>query len=174
MPTTHTPPPKADEPTTQDTHFMRQALHQALRCHAHGDVPVGAVLVREGVVIARGRNRREQRADPTAHAELEALRRAAKRLGGWHLAGCTLYVTLEPCPMCAGAILQARIPRVVYGAPDTKAGCLGSKMDFTQAGFPMRVEVTANVLRDECAALLRDFFARRRKRPAPQQPIKNR
>ncbi len=145
-------------------YFMRQALKQAALAAAHGDVPVGAVVVKEGKIIARGRNRREEKGDPTAHAEVEALRKAAKKLGGWYLHGCTLVVTLEPCPMCAGAAMQARLEAVVFGAYDPKAGCAGSLMNLPgDARFPHRVAVTGGVLENDCAALLKEFFKQRRR-----------
>ena len=145
---------------------MRQALKQAGLAATHGDVPVGAVLVKDGKVIARGRNRREERRDPTAHAEVEALRKAAKKLGGWYLHGCTLYVTLEPCPMCAGALMQARIDAVVFGAWDPKAGCCGTLMNLPEdQRFPHRVAVTGGVMEAECASVLKEFFRKRRVSP---------
>jgi tRNA(adenine34) deaminase len=143
--------------------FMAAALAQAAVAAQHGDVPVGAVVVKDGKIIARGRNRREQRHDPTAHAEMEALKKAAKKLGGWYLHGCTLYVTLEPCPMCAGALMQARIESVVFGAYDPKAGCCGSLLNLPQdTRFPHRPVVTGGVMEQECAAVLKEFFKMRR------------
>jgi tRNA(adenine34) deaminase len=148
---------------------MRRALEQAAAA-AHGpaaaaqDVPVGAVVLDAGgTVIATGRNRREADADPTAHAEIVAIRAAGRALGGWRLDGCTLVVTLEPCTMCAGAVLAARLGRLVYGAPDPRAGAAGSLWDVLhdrRLGPP--VEVITGVLAADCAALLRDFFAARR------------
>src|SRR5205823_3674812 len=129
----------------------------------HRDVPIGAVVVREGVAIARGRNRREIDQDPTAHAELVAIRRAARRLGSWRLAGCTLYVTLEPCAMCAGAIVLARIDRLVIGAPDPKAGFAGSLGNLVQDGrLNHRVELERGVLEAASGEVLRTFFLDRR------------
>jgi tRNA(adenine34) deaminase len=146
-----------------DEHFMRLALREAARARDHDDVPVGAVVVQAGEVIATGRNERELRADPTAHAEILALREAARRLGVWRVLDSTLYVTLEPCAMCAGAIVLARVPRVVYGTPDPKAGAAGSVLDvLAEPRFNHRPAVQAGVLREECAALLVDFFAARR------------
>jgi tRNA(adenine34) deaminase len=143
--------------------FMRAALRQARLAAEHGDVPVGAVLVKEGKIVARGRNRREERGDPTAHAEIEALRKAARKLGGWYLHGCTLYVTLEPCPMCAGAAMQARLEGIVFGASDPKAGCCGSQMNLPEdARFPHRVAVRGGVLENECGELLKEFFKAKR------------
>jgi tRNA(adenine34) deaminase len=139
---------------------MGEALSEAQAAARLGDVPIGAVVVREGRVIARGRNRREVLRDPTAHAELSAVRQAAKILGGWRLLGCTLYVTLEPCAMCAGALVQARLPRLVYGAPDPKAGGAGSVVDLLRdSRFNHAVEVVGGVREAECGALLRGFFA---------------
>lgn len=144
--------------------WMDLALEEAVLCEASGDVPVGAIVLDPaGVVIARGRNEREQDHDPTAHAEILALRRAAEALGDWHLTGCTLVVTLEPCPMCAGAILAARVPRVVFGAWDPKAGAAGSVYDILRdRRLPHRAEVYAGVREPECAAVLDAFFAARR------------
>jgi tRNA(adenine34) deaminase len=143
----------------RDEYFMRLALREAVAAGEHGDVPVGAVVVRDGEVIGAGRNERELRGDPTAHAELLALRAAALTLGGWRLTGAVLYVTLEPCPMCAGAIQQARISRTVYGAPDQKVGAAGSVLDIL--GDPRlvhRVEVQGGVLATESLGVLRAFF----------------
>ena len=142
---------------------MRLALAAAAAAAAHGDVPIGAVIVRDGEVVAAAGNERELRADPTAHAEILALRAAAAALGGWRVPDSTLYVTLEPCAMCAGAIVLARVPRVVYGAADPKAGAAGSVFDIL--GDPRlnhRPEVAGGVLADEASALLREFFAARR------------
>ncbi len=142
---------------------MAAAVSEARAALAHDDVPVGAVVVREGEVIATGRNERELRQDPTAHAELLALQRAAAVVGHWRLLDCTLYVTLEPCAMCAGAIVLARVPRVVYGCTDPKAGAAGSVMDvLADPRLNHRPEVLGGPRADECAGLLRDFFAARR------------
>ncbi len=147
---------------------MREALRTARRALLHGDVPVGAVIVHNGAVIARGHNRREVDKDPTAHAEFLAIRKAARKLGDWRLTGCTLYVTLEPCAQCAGAIVLARIPRVVYGAADPKAGFAGSLGNLCQdQRLNHRVELEAGVLAVESSQLLREFFrARRKKTPS--------
>ncbi|WP_260980130.1 tRNA adenosine(34) deaminase TadA [Agrococcus jejuensis] len=146
--------------------WMRLAIAQAQAAAAapEADVPVGAVLVGpDGAVLATGRNERELHADPTAHAEVVAMRAAAAARGDWHLDDCTLVVTLEPCPMCAGAILAARIPRVVFGAWDEKAGAAGSVLDvLRERRLPQRSEVVAGVLEAECAALLTGFFGERR------------
>lgn len=137
---------------------MWEALSLARAAARHGDIPVGCVLVRDGAVIARGRNRRELLGDATAHAELEAIRMACQRLGHWRLTGCTLYVTLEPCPMCAGAILNARIDTVVYGAANPKAGCCGSVLPLFHENFNHHPAVYGGVLEAECARILREFF----------------
>jgi tRNA(adenine34) deaminase len=140
--------------------WMGECLDEAARCEVSGDVPVGAVVVdAAGRVIGRGRNERELLRDPTAHAEVVALRRAASSTGDWHLVGCTLVVTLEPCPMCAGAIVLARIPRVVFGAWDDRAGAAGSLYDILRdRRLPHRAEVYGGVRADECAAQLNEFF----------------
>lgn len=143
----------------RDEHFMRLALHEALAAAEHDDVPVGAVVVREGEVVGTAHNERELRADPTAHAEVLALRAAAATLGGWRLLGTVLYCTLEPCPMCAGAIQQARVARVVFGAPDHKVGAAGSVIDpMRDPRLLHRVEVQGGVLAVNALALLRGFF----------------
>lgn len=158
------PPEHQASHAGEDFPWMRLALRWAARAPSHGDVPVGAVVVRGGVAVARARNRREVAVDPSAHAELIALRRAAKRLGQWRLDGCTLYVTLEPCAMCAGAIVLARVPRLVYGAPDPKAGFAGSLGDICRdPRLNHRVDVTGGVLAEECGALLKEFFRERRR-----------
>ncbi len=142
---------------------MRQAIAQAHRAEAHGDVPIGAVIARDGEPLAAAGNERELRGDPTAHAEILAIRAAAEALGGWRLPGTTLYVTLEPCAMCAGAIVLARIPEVVFAAPDPKAGAAGSVLNvLAEPSLNHRPEVTGGVLEAECAALLESFFAARR------------
>jgi tRNA(adenine34) deaminase len=148
----------------EDEVWMRRALEEARAALDHGDVPVGAVLVgADGALLGRGRNRREQRADPTAHAELEALRAGAGTLGSWRLDGATLVVTLEPCAMCAGALVQARVARLVFGSDDPRAGAVTSLWDLVRdPRLPHRTEVRRGVLADECAALLRSFFAGRR------------
>jgi tRNA(adenine34) deaminase len=147
----------------RDDYFMALALREAERCLEHDDVPVGAVVVREGEVVAAGRNERELRADPTAHAEILALREAARAIGSWRILDSVLYVTLEPCPMCAGAIVLARVPRVVYGSVDPKAGAAGSVLDVLgEPRLNHRPEVTGGLRAEESAGLLREFFARRR------------
>jgi tRNA(adenine34) deaminase len=148
-----------------DEAWMRAALDEAERALAHDDVPVGAVVVTGGAVIGAGHNERELRRDPTAHAEVLALQQAAAAVGHWRLLDTTLYVTLEPCAMCAGAIVLARVPRVVYGTTDPKAGAAGSVLDVLgEPRLNHRPVVQAGPLADECAALLRAFFAARRGR----------
>jgi tRNA(adenine34) deaminase len=146
-----------------DEAWMRLALAEAAAAAREGEVPVGAVVVREGTCVGRGRNRREADADPTAHAEVMALRAAARAAGGWRLDGATLYVTLEPCPMCAGALVLARIERLVFGASDPRAGAAGTLYNVVQdARLNHRLRVTAGVLEGECAAALRGFFQAQR------------
>src|SRR5918994_5723109 len=147
----------------RDEHFMRLALREARRALEHDDVPVGAVVVRGGEMIGAGHNERELRRDPTAHAELIALREAAASLGSWRILDSVLYVTLEPCAMCAGAIVLGRVGRVVYGTEDPKAGAAGSVMDvLAEPRFNHRPQVEGGLLREEGAALLVGFFASRR------------
>ena len=138
--------------------FMEQALALAREAGRQGDIPVGCVVVRGNVVLGCGRNRRELLGDATAHAELEAIREACHALGSWRLSDCTLYVTLEPCPMCAGAIINARIGTVVYGAPNPKAGCCGSVLPLFHEKFNHRPAVYGGVLEEDCARLLGEFF----------------
>lgn len=143
---------------------MAVALQEAQRAVDHGDVPVGALVVRDGDVLARAHNRREVDQDPTAHAEVLALRTAARALGSWRLEGCVMYVTLEPCTMCAGALVLARVPQLVYGAVDPKAGAVDSLFDVPRdPRLNHRVEVTGGVEAEAAAALLRTFFASRRR-----------
>ena len=147
----------------RDEYFMRLALREAERSLGHDDVPIGCVATHEGEVIAAAANERELRGDPTAHAEVVAIREAAEKLGGWRLHDTVLYVTLEPCAMCAGAIVLARVPRVIYAAPDPKAGAAGSVLDVLgEPRLNHRPEVAGGLLAGESAALLRDFFASRR------------
>ena len=151
----------ADNPA--DPEMMRLALEEAERATTHDDVPIGAAVARDGEVLAAAGNERELRADPTAHAEILALRAAAERLGGWRIPGATIYITLEPCAMCAGAIVLARVPRVVYGAPDPKAGAAGSVLDVLgEPSLNHRPGVEGGLLAAESAALLESFFAARR------------
>ena len=147
----------------RDEYYMRLALREAERALDHDDVPIGAVIVHDGEVIAAARNERELRRDPTAHAEILALREAAARLDSWRLLDTVLYVTLEPCAMCAGAIVLARVPRVVYGTDDPKAGAAGSVFDvLAEPRLNHRPAVARGLLAEEAAALLRAFFASRR------------
>ncbi len=147
----------------RDDYFMRMALREAERALEHDDVPIGAVLVRDGELVAAAHNERELRQDPTAHAEIIALREAARLAGSWRLLDTVLYVTLEPCAMCAGAIVLARVPRVVYGASDPKAGACGSVLDVLgEPRLNHRPEVAGGLLALECGELLSEFFASRR------------
>ncbi|MFO1019157.1 MAG: tRNA adenosine(34) deaminase TadA [Planctomycetales bacterium] len=140
-------------------HWMRQALNQARRAFDEGEVPIGAIIVHEGRIIGEGYNQRETLHDPTAHAEMLALTQAAESLRSWRLLDCTLYVTLEPCPMCAGAIVQARIPRLIYGTRDPKAGACHSLYQITSdSRLNHQVYVGEGVLAEECAGILREFF----------------
>jgi tRNA(adenine34) deaminase len=148
---------------SRDDYFMRLALREAERALEHGDVPIGAVLVRAGEVVAAAHNERELRQDPTAHAELIVIREAARAAGSWRVLDTVLYVTLEPCAMCAGAIVLARVPRVVYGAFDPKAGACGSVLDVLgEPRLNHHPEVAGGLLAAECGALLSNFFASRR------------
>jgi len=143
---------------------MAAALAEAVKAGQAGEVPVGAVVVSGGRILARGRNRMIGEADPTAHAEVDAIRRAAKRAGNYRLVGCDLYVTLEPCAMCAGAVVLARVRRLVFGAADPKAGAVRSVFAFPFAKLNHRVEVRGGVRAEDCGRLLTDFFKARRKR----------
>ncbi len=142
-----------------DEQYMEEALALAKEAGAEGEIPVGCVIVRNGEIVGRGRNRRETDKTALGHAEIEAIDHACKNLGGWRLWDCTLYVTLEPCPMCAGAIINARIPRVVFGASDEKCGACGSVCDLFSMPFNHHPEVTKGVMEAESAALLKAFFA---------------
>jgi tRNA(adenine34) deaminase len=147
----------------RDEYYMRLALREAERALEHEDVPIGAVVVHDGEVIASACNERELRGDPTAHAEILALREAGSKLGGWRIPDAVLYVTLEPCAMCAGAIVAARLPRVVYGAADPKAGAAGSVLDVLgEPQLNWNPEVAAGLLADEAGELLQTFFSSRR------------
>ena len=138
--------------------YMREALALAREAAAAGEVPVGCVIVRGGEIVGRGRNRREETQRTSSHAEMEAIRQANGRLGSWRLEGCTLYVTLEPCPMCAGAIVNARIPRVYYGARDEAMGACGGVVNLFMEQFPFRPALVGGILADDCRAVLADFF----------------
>jgi len=146
-----------------DDNYMKLALEQAGIAEENGDVPIGAVIVFENQIIGRAYNQREQLQDPTAHAEIIALTQAAAALENWHLNGCTMYVTLEPCPMCAGALVLARVDRLVYGCDDPKTGACGSLYDIVRdKRLNHRLAVTRGVLADECSKLLQDFFQKKR------------
>ena len=158
-------PEKTLEPITDHDVFMRVALQEALAAYEEDEVPVGAVIVHEGRVVARAHNQRELLKDPTAHAEIIAITQAAAALNNWRLTGATMYVTLEPCAMCAGALVLARIARLVYGAGDPKAGACGTLFNIVQdSRLNHRVDVVPGVLSAECADTLRSFFAKRREK----------
>ncbi|MGG1632946.1 tRNA-specific adenosine deaminase [Paenibacillus sp. FSL A5-0031] len=149
----------------EDQKWMLEAIEEAKKAEQIGEVPIGAVIVRNNEIIGRGYNLRETRFDPTAHAEMVAIRDACDRIGAWRLLDCTLYVTLEPCPMCAGAIVQSRVKRVVYGTTDPKAGCAGTLMNLLQEPrFNHETELTSGILQPECSNLLTQFFRRLRER----------
>jgi tRNA(adenine34) deaminase len=152
----------------RDEEFMRRALELAREAAAEGEVPVGAVIVRGDSIMSCGRNRRELGKNALHHAELEAIDGACRALGGWRLWECELFVTLEPCPMCAGAVINARIPRIVFGASDPKAGSCGSVVNLFALPYNHRPEVVGGVLEEECAALLRDFFRSLRAKKMPE------
>ena len=154
----------------EDEYWMRQAMEEARKAEAIAEVPIGAIVVCDGRIIGRGHNLRESALDPTAHAEMVAIREASASRQAWRLSDCTLYATLEPCPMCAGAIVQARIDRVVFGASDPKAGCAGTLMNLLQEPrFNHRAEVVPHVLQQECSDMLSDFF-RKLRELRKQQP----
>lgn len=152
-----------EERLAQDAYFMAEALKEAAAAARLGEVPIGAVVVHDGQIIARAHNLRESRQDATAHAEIIAIRQAGERLGSWRLVGCTLYVTVEPCPMCAGALVQSRVGRLVYGAPDPKAWADRNLLEIVQnPGLNHRLQVTAGVLAEEAAAIIQAFFRAKR------------
>ena len=157
-----------------DIKYMKEAIRQAEKAAKLGEVPIGCVIVYEGRIIARGYNRRNTDKSTLAHAEIAAIRKAGKVIGDWRLEGCTMYVTLEPCPMCAGAIVQARIPNVVIGCMNPKAGCAGSVLDMLhEEGFNHQVETKINVCREECSGMLSQFFKDlRKKRLAEKEQAK--
>ena len=144
--------------------YMREALSLAREAAQEGEVPVGCVIVKDGEIIGRGRNRREELQRTSSHAEMEAIAQANERLRSWRLDGCTLYVTLEPCPMCAGAIINSRLRRVVYGASDPKAGSCGSVANLFELPYNHKPELVSGFMAEECSALLTDFFAELRKK----------
>lgn len=155
---------------TTDETYMKEAIRQAKKAAALGEVPIGCVIEYEGKVIGRGYNRRMVDKTVLAHAEIIAIRKACKKMGDWRLEGCTMYVTLEPCPMCAGAIVQARIPTVVIGSMNPKAGCAGSVMDLLhEDGFNHQVETRTQVLGEECSAMLSEFFRELRRKKAERK-----
>ena len=144
---------------TEDEKFMKAALAQAKKAAAIDEVPIGCVIVYEGKIIARGYNKRNKEKNTLSHAEMNAIRKASKYLGDWRLEGCTMYITLEPCPMCAGAIVQARIDKIVIGSMNPKAGCAGSVLNLLEMdGFNHKVEVERGVLEEECSTMLSGFF----------------
>ena len=144
---------------TQDEKYMREALRQAKKAYKLNEVPIGCVIVSGEKIIARGYNKRNTISSTLGHAEIMAIRKAGKVVGDWRLEDCTMYITLEPCPMCAGAIVQARIPRVVIGSMNPKAGCAGSVINLLDMhGFNHRVEIEKDVLREECTSILQEFF----------------
>ena len=150
---------------TEEERCMREAVRQAKKAWKLGEVPIGCVIVYEGKIIGRGYNRRTTDGNVLAHAEIIAIRKACRAMGDWRLEGCTMYVTLEPCPMCAGAIVQARIPKVVIGCMNPKAGCAGSVLDMLHVpGFNHQAEVAEGVLEQECSKLMSDFFQNLRER----------
>lgn len=149
----------------KDIKFMREALKQAKKAYAIEEVPIGCVIVHEDKIIARGYNKRNTKKNTLAHAEMIAIEKACKKLGDWRVEDCTMYITLEPCPMCAGAIVQARIPRVVIGTRNKKAGCAGSVLNLLQVQeFNHQVELTEGVLQEECSQLMKDFFREMREK----------
>lgn len=157
---------------TTDERYMKEALRQAKKAYALEEVPIGCVIVYEDKIIARGYNRRNTDKNTLAHAEISAIKKASKKLGDWRLEGCTLYVTLEPCQMCAGAIVQARISRTVIGAMNPKAGCGGSILNLLEMQeFNHQVDVTRNVLKEECSTMLTAFFKKLRAKKAQSKAI---
>ena len=155
-----------------DNFFMKQALRRARAAYKDWETPVGAVIVKDGVVIASGRNFRENKKNALMHAELIAINRACKKLGSWRLVGCDLYVTLEPCAMCAGAIINARINRVVYGASDAKAGSFGSLINLADYPYNHKPEIVSGVMAEECSSILSAFFKELRIKKKKQPYIK--
>ncbi|MBE6740875.1 MAG: nucleoside deaminase [Ruminococcaceae bacterium] len=145
-----------------ENEYMKKAIALAMESEKEGEVPVGAVIVKDGKIIATGRNRRETEKNALCHAEIEAINNACKKLGGWRLFGCDLYVTLEPCPMCAGAIINSRIKTVYFGAYDNKAGSFGSVADFNRIPYNHKPEIIEGVMEEECSKLLSDFFKKLR------------
>ena len=158
---------------TQDEKYMKEAIRQAKKALAAGDVPIGCVIVYDDKIIARGYNKRNAKKTTLAHAELLAMAKASKKLGDWRLEDCTMYVTLEPCQMCAGAIVQARIPKVVIGTMNAKAGCAGSVLNLLQIEkFNHQVDIVYDVLREECSEMLSDFFRSLREKKKAEKSMK--
>ncbi len=164
-------------PNPSPEYFMEKALELAKEAAAEGEVPVGAVLVKDGVIVSTGRNRREQEKNALCHAEIEAIHNGCQALGGWRLWQCELYVTLEPCPMCAGAIINARIPKVYYGAKDDKNGACGSVVNLFEQSFTHKPELVTGILEADCTKVLQDFFVWLREdlknRPKWKKPASN-
>ena len=159
--------------TDQDKKYMKEALKQAKKAYALDETPIGCVIVYEGKIISRGYNRRNVDKNTLAHAELAAIKKASRKLGDWRLVGCTMYVTLEPCPMCAGAIVQARRTRVVIGCMNPKAGCAGSVLNLLQMdGFNHKVEIETGILEEECSQLMSGFFRELRKKKKEQDALR--
>ena len=153
----------SNEVTRMDTKFMREAIQEARKALEFNEAPIGAIIVKNNEIIARAYNQRETKQMATAHAEILVIEMACEKLGSWRLDGCTLYVTLEPCPMCAGASILSRLDTVVFGAYDPKGGCFGTSLDFsTIKAFNHHPEIYGGILEDECKALLKDFFAQKR------------
>ena len=158
---------------TEDERYMKEAIRQARKAGALDEVPIGCVIVYDNRIIARGYNRRTIDKNVLAHAEITAIRKACKKIGDWRLEDCTMYVTLEPCPMCAGAIIQARIPQVVIGCMNPKAGCAGSVLDLLhEDGFNHRAETRIGVLEEQCSQMLSSFFKQLRKKRLEQKAIR--
>lgn len=159
---------------TEEERYMKEAIRQAHKAWKLQEVPIGCVIVKDGKIIARGYNRRNTDKNTLAHAELQAIRKASRVVGDWRLEGCVMYITLEPCQMCAGAIVQARIPRVVIGSRNPKAGCAGSVLNLLQVPkFNHQVELTEGVLEEECSAMLSDFFRELRNRKKDKQDLED-
>lgn len=157
--------PKSADDVLGHEHFMQEALKEARKAYKKDEAPVGAVIIKDGAVIARGHNERETKQDGTLHAEVTAIRKACKKLGSWRLSDCDMYVTLEPCVMCAGALIQARVRRVYFGASDPKAGAAGSVVNLLEIDrFNHKVEVVKGLLEEECSGILKEFFRELRKR----------
>lgn len=156
---------------TTDQRYMKEAIRQAKKAAALGDVPIGCIIVYKDKIIARGYNRRMADKNVLSHAEINAMKKACRHVNDWRLEGCTMYVTLEPCPMCAGAIVQARIPRVVIGCMNPKAGCAGSVLDMLhEEGFNHQADTETGVMEQECSALMKDFFKALRSKKAGREP----